>query len=129
MAKITHTQLATYAVDQLEAGMGTEKLARLLASFLLHERRTRESGMLYRAIEHEMDLRGSTQVIVTSAHTVSSDIKRQLATLLRAKNPVFDEVIDPSVIGGVKARAGESEIDLTVRSRLQKFKQQIITSN
>ena len=125
MARISIKQLAEYAVDQLEAGTSGAGVARKIASYLLQERRSRDTSLLFRAIEKELDERGSTQVVVTSAHEVSDATKKQLADLLGAKNPVFDEVIDSSVIGGVKARAGESEIDLTVRTRLNKFKAKV----
>ena len=125
MANISIKQLAVYAVDQIESGVGTADVARKLSAFLLAERRSRDASPLFRAIEKELGNRGSTQVAVTSAHAVSDEVKRQLADMLSAKNPVFDEQIDPSVIGGVKARAGESEIDLTVRARLNKFKSKV----
>lgn len=128
MSKISIKQLAVYAVDQIEDGSSSSDVARKLASFLLQERRSRDASALFRALEKELDERGSAQVMITSAYEVSEDIKKQLASMLGAKNPVYDEVIDPSVIGGVKARAGESEIDLTVRARLNRFKQQVVNS-
>jgi len=126
MSKISIKQLAIYTADQIAAGASSSDVAQKLAGYLLAERRTRDSPLLFRAIEKELDVRGSTQVTVTSAHGVSDEIKAQLAKILGAKNPTFDSVVDPSVIGGVKARAGESEIDLTVRARLNRFKQQVI---
>lgn len=129
MSSISTKQLAMYAVDQLEAGIELKTVSRKLAGFLLHERRSRDAGALYRAIEKELYSRGATQVVITSAHEVNQSTKQQLAEMLHAKNPVFDEIIDPDVIGGVKARAGESEIDLTVRARLNKFKQHVITNS
>lgn len=126
MAKISTLQLANYAVDELEKGSTSKTVALKLASYLLEERRSREMPAIIRAIDKELALRGSTQVTVISAHETSAEIKAQLATLLGAKNPVFSNVIDPSVIGGVKARAGESEIDLTVRGKLNRFKANIV---
>jgi F0F1-type ATP synthase delta subunit len=128
MAKITAQQLAVYAVDQLEAGTSSADVAQKLASYLLEERRSREMPAVMRAIDLQLAKRGSPQVVVTSAHSVSEQSKNQLAELLGLKNPVFTEVIDPDVIGGVKARAGESEIDLTVRARLNTFKSNIVKS-
>ena len=128
MPKITAQQLAVYAVDQLEAGTSSASVAQKLASYLLEERRSREMPAVMRAIDEQLAKRGSPQVVVTSAHSVSDESKQKLASLLDLKNPVFTEVIDPSVIGGVKARAGESEIDLTVRARLNTFKSNIVKS-
>ena len=129
MAKVTTNELAKYAVDQLEAGVQAPALSRQLAAFLLEERRSRDMPAVLRAVDEELARRGSAQVVVTAAHEVSDATKKQLAGILQVKNPVFSEVIDESVIGGVKARSGESEIDLTVRGRLNRFKTNIVNSD
>ena len=129
MAKITLQQIAVYAVDELEAGTSMKDVARNISAYLLQERRSRDVSSVVRAIEAEMNKRGKAQVVVTSAHAVSSEIKQQLAELLGAKNAVFHEDIDPNVIGGVKARSGESEIDLTVRGHLNRFKATIVAGS
>ncbi len=129
MAKITVSELAKYAVDQLESGTKAPALAQQLAAYLLDTRQTKELGKLTRAIEAELNSRGTTQVTVTSAHSVSDDVKEVLAKLLGAEKPVFTEVIDSSVIGGVKAQGMESEIDLTVRARLNRFKAKVMETN
>lgn len=128
MAKISKNQLAVYAVDRLESGVNLDRVARELAGFLLHERRTREASDVLRAIDVEMSKRGRSNVTITSAFPVSSEIKRLLADMLSAQNPKFDEVIDPNVIGGVAARAGEHTIDLTVRTKLNAFKARVTRS-
>ncbi len=101
------------------------EVATKIASVLIEERRTRDMAAVLRAIEKELARRGSIQVTITSAHEVSEAVKMQLATLLGVENPVFDSVIDKSVIGGVKAQAGEKQIDLTAKARLSKFKAKV----
>jgi len=128
VSKITTNELAIFAVEQLESGTSTSNLATRISAFLLEERRSRDMPVVLRAIDEELSRRGASQVMITSAHAVSETIKKQLAELLEVKNPVFSEIIDPSVIGGVKARSGESEIDLTVRGRLNRFKTNIVNS-
>lgn len=129
MAKITAAQLATYAVDELEKGSKTSEVAEKLASYLLEERRSRDMPAVMRAINEVLASRGSDQVTITAAHNVSDETKLQLAKLLGAQNPVFSEVIDTHLIGGVKARSGESEIDLSVRGRLNRFKSNIVNQD
>jgi F0F1-type ATP synthase delta subunit len=128
MAKISANQLASYAVDQLEAGSDFQLVARKLAAYLLENRQSRDLSKVLRAVEAEANRRGSTQVTITSAHAVSEAVMIELAALLNAENPVFHEVIDANVIGGVKASAGEAEIDLTVRGKLNRFKTSIANS-
>jgi F0F1-type ATP synthase delta subunit len=126
VSKITTNELAKYAVDQLESGVESPALAEQLSAFLLEERRTRELPTILRAVDVELSSRGSEQVVITAAHTTSSEIKKQISELLCVENPIFTEVIDRSVIGGVKARSGETEVDLTVRGRLNRFKSNIV---
>ena len=126
MGKISPSQLAEYAVNQIESGASVAEISKLLAGYLVDTRQTRESSKVLRAIEAELNRRGTTQVEVVSAHQISDETKKQLAVLLGAKNPVFSEHIDLSVIGGVKAKAGEKQVDLTVRGRLNKFQSKIV---
>ncbi len=125
MAKINSAQLTAYAVDRLETGVLMSDVATEIASVLLDERRTRDVAAVLRAVERELESRGKVQVTVTSAHEVSEAVKIRLAELMGVENPVFETVIDKSVIGGVKAQAGEQQIDLTARARINKFKQQL----
>ncbi len=129
MAKITINELAKYAVDQLESGIETPALAQQLAAYLLDTRQSKELGKLSRAIEAELNSRGTSQVTITSVHKISETVKQELANLLGAKNPVFTEVLDSSIVGGVKAQSMESEIDLTVRARLNRFKAKVMETN
>jgi F0F1-type ATP synthase delta subunit len=126
MGKISTNELAMYAVEQLESGSNIKHVSSSIAAFLLEERRSRDMPAVLRAVDEELAKRGSAQVTITAAHAVTEETKKQLAVLLEVKNPVFSEVIDPSVVGGVKARSGESEIDLTVRGRLNRFKTNIV---
>lgn len=128
MAKITNQELAKFAVDEIESGISEKAVAQKIAAFLLEERRTRDAAQVMRAIEDELARQGTNHVVITSAHDVTEQVKYELASLLDAKNPVFSDVIDKSVIGGVKAESGEKLIDLTVRARLQKFKAEIARS-
>lgn len=129
MFKITYKELADFAIGELERGAESEMVARQLASYLLENRQSREVTKVLRAIEMELNNRGQSQVEITSVNVVSEEVKIALASLLDAENPVFSETTDPSVIGGVKARSGEKQIDLTVRNKLDQFKAEIMRSN
>lgn len=125
MAQINNFDIAKHIVSQIESGADTSIIARQLASLLIDERRTRDASALLRAVEAELNKRSSTQVTVTSAYELTNEVKQQLASILEVENPVYTDVIDSSVIGGAKARAGEKEIDLTVRAKLNNFKRTV----
>ena len=128
MSRVSMHELAIYAREQLEAGIAPSLIARKLAAYLLENRQSRELTKVLRAIEAELNKHGSTQVSIVSVHAVSDEIKKELASLLDAKNPVFSETTDKSLIGGVKARKGELEVDLSVKGKLQRFKSEIMRS-
>ncbi len=128
MAKVTIHELAKYAVDEIQSGASEKVVAQKIAAFLLDERRSHDAAQVMRAIDNELARRGTDHVIITSAHEVSEEVKKQLASLLDVEKPVFSDVIDSSVIGGVKAESGERQIDLTVRAKLQKFKSEVMRS-
>lgn len=122
MSKVTLKQLAVVTVDALEKGQSVDKVAKQLAGLLIAERRSRDIAGLVRAVEKEFDRRGKVQVTVTSANKVDNATMSKLAQALDVKNPYFYEVIDQSVIGGVKASSLDKEIDLTVKGKLMQFK-------
>lgn len=128
MVKISHTQLAEYTVRELEGGLSPQSIAKKLAAYLIDSRQSRDAAKVLRAIETELNRRGSTQVGITAAREISETLKHELASLLGATNPVFSEVIDRSVVGGVHARSGEKQIDLTVRNKLNQFKTEVMRS-
>lgn len=125
MAKITAKQLAGYAADQLQDGADSKTIARQIAALLLSERRTRDISTFARALETELHLRGKTQVVVTSATKVDDVIKNQLASLLGVDSPIFYEIINSDIIGGVHASTLESQIDRTIAGQLKVFKQAV----
>jgi F0F1-type ATP synthase delta subunit len=122
MSNVTLKQLATVAVDALENGASIDSVATQVAGLLVAERRSRDSAGFVRAVEKELARRGQTQVTITSAHKVDVAIMKQLAAALEIEKPFFHEVIDPAVIGGVKASSLDREIDLTVMGKLMKLK-------
>jgi len=78
-----------------------------------------EIAALYEARRREAE--GQTKVVVSSALPLDPAVLRQLADALRAKLGQGVEITteeDPSLIGGVRIRAGDTVIDGSVRGRL-----------
>lgn len=128
MTKTHNKQLAEIAVDALEKGVSVRTVADQIAATLIVERRSRDVAGVVRAIEKELARRGAVQVTVTSVHKVESAVKEQLARALGVNKPYFSEVIDSSVIGGVKATVLDQELDLTVKGKLMSFKKALNSS-
>lgn len=125
MAKITAKQLAVYAADGLQKGLSPQQISDTVASVLVSQRSSRDVLAFGRALETELHNRGVTQITVSSVHKVGDSVKQQLAEALGVKKPLFAEVIDPELIGGIKASTLESQLDLSVAAKLQAFKARV----
>jgi F0F1-type ATP synthase delta subunit len=60
---------------------------------------------------------------------VPDSVKKELAQALDAKNPIFHEEVDSSIIGGIRASTAEREIDLTIKSKLRTIITNVKESN
>ena len=125
MGKISNKQLAKYAADQLQQGVSTKVLSRQVAALLVSERRSRDALVFARALEVELNARGITPVTLISTYTVGEDVKRQIATMLNTQHPIYNEVLDPQLLGGVHAATLYTQVDLTVRGQLNSFKRKV----
>lgn len=69
-----------------------------------------------------------TQVTVTTAVPLTDAQRKTIATALEKKvgSPEFTQVVDPSVLGGVKIVVGSTEYDGTVEGKLVRLKQLLL---
>ena len=69
-----------------------------------------------------------TQVTVTTAVPLSEAQRKMISTALEQKvgSSQYTEVVDPSVIGGVKLLIGSTQYDATLKGRLQRLKELLL---
>ena len=106
----------------------SKEYARQIAAMLLVEGRVAELDSLLRDIQADWALHGYVEVLAHSAHPLTPTTKAEIAERIKpvfpkAKKVVVTEVIDPSIIGGVKIRLAHQQLDLSVEAKLNKFKQ------
>lgn len=73
-----------------------------------------------------VDATVTTAVPLTEAQAQA--MNQALAKQLKAKTVGITTVVDPSVIGGVKVQSSDLVIDGTVKTRLSKLRQQLLTN-
>ena len=99
-----------------------------LAFFGIVARKSRESALEFIAKSFEeqyFEIKGIQKAHVTSAFPLSPAMREQLGLKLAAesgKQIILEEVVDPSLIGGMVLRVGDKQIDSSVKNSLRKLR-------
>jgi len=99
-----------------------------VAAYLLSERRVNDLDSVLRDIQSEWAAAGYIEVLASSAYTISNEIKAEITALIKklypdAKKIIVTEVHDPEIIGGVRLNLADTQLDLSVEAKLNRFKQ------
>jgi F0F1-type ATP synthase delta subunit len=126
--KQPRSKISNYIAEtSLKDGV-SKKLGKEIAAYLLYENRTSDLDSILRDVRQNWADNGQVEVIAVSAFKLSDkviiDIKKQISKLYpNAKKIIVTEQHDPSVIAGVRLELANQQLDLTVLSKLNKFKQ------
>ncbi len=117
----------------LQSGV-SKNLAEEIAAYLLAERRVSDLSSLARDIQGMRAEAGYVEVLVSSAHSLTAEVKDQITATIKNLYPdaieiLVTEVHDPAIIGGVRLNLADIQLDLTLRARLNKLKQLTLTGN
>ncbi len=115
-------QLAEILYDQTKSA-DPKQLADSVAAYLIEERRAKEVNALLRDLEAlRLGRDGTLEIDVTSARPLHESTRAAIEALFEAKQVIIHEQHDPSILGGVKVRAHDKQLDYSVRTRLQRLK-------
>jgi F-type H+-transporting ATPase subunit delta len=123
--KISRTTLARTLASKL----GDARLAQETAAYLISERRTHELESLLRDLQqYQADHTGRVEVVARSAHPLTGDEKTQVERMIKTVYPsstkvIISENIDTDVLGGVRLELANQQLDLSIRTKLNRFKQ------
>lgn len=128
MAKQSRTKIASYIADTtLRDGLSSE-FAKEIAAYLLNEGRAVELDSLLRDVRADWAEAGFIEVIASSAHDLDDSIRNEIKSQVKklypsAKKITITEEHDPEVIGGVRLKLPNCQLDLTMQAKLNRFKQ------
>lgn len=126
--KLQRQKLAQHIADNTSSRVGYDKLVRQVAALLLQDNQTSQLDSLLRDVRRiRADQQGFIDATVVSAHELSDDVLRDVQILLKseftdAKQVHISTRIESDVIGGVRIEMPDEQLDLTVRSKLAKFR-------
>lgn len=131
--KQPRTRVARLIADKSLQQQGvSQELAREVAAYLLTERRVGELDSLLRDIGADWAAAGIIEVLAYSAHPLTEVIEAEIVAQVKRLYPAAQQiritaVPDPEVIGGVRLRLPNQQLDLSIEAKLNRFKQLTLT--
>lgn len=125
-ARLTRQSLAQAVYQLSQQASNQADFARQLAAYLVSEGRVKELDLLLRDLDR-LQFRdfGVLEIQTTSARPLSDSIKQTIKSLFPAQTSHIRETQDAGLIGGVRVRAQDQVLDVSVRTKLRQLKQAI----
>lgn len=126
--KQSRTKIAKVIADKTLSGDSVKNLSQEIAAYMLSERRVADVSSLVRDIQGMWAEAGYVEVLATSAHELDDQIKSLITDKVKSIYPRADRIVitqvhDANVIGGVRLNLADRQLDLSLRAKLNKFKQ------
>jgi F0F1-type ATP synthase delta subunit len=122
-----HQVASVLSKRSLDPKLNKSKFAREVAAYLLDNGRTGELDSLLREIIKDRALSGDVELTAVSAfalpQSVFAEIRSQVKKLYpNVKQIIINERRDSDLIGGMRLEFPDSQLDLTIRSQLNRFR-------
>lgn len=113
---------------RLSVKLPAKKFTREVAGYLLEQNRTGELDSLARDLIDYRAKNGTVEVTAISAHQLTpvalKEVKRKVKQIYpNARQVIIDQRLDDSQIGGVRLEFPGRQLDLSLRAKVNKFKQ------
>lgn len=122
--RLSRRKIAAYYADQLVAGK--KSAPQELAAYLVETGRIRELELIVRDVEAALADRGVLLADVASSRELGEATTKTLKAYLQATTKAatihLRESVDPDLLGGVRISIPGSEMDATLRHRLNQLK-------
>ena len=128
MAKVSRHKIAAAIADRIDLARSDKALSREIAGYLLSVKRTSELNSVLRDVMEIRAERGVLEVTAVTAFPLTDRLHGDIEANVRthfpaAKTVIVSESRDESVVGGVRLELANQQLDLSVRAKLNRFKQ------
>ena len=115
--RLTRRKIALHVAEKLLAGVSTAAAVKNAAAYLVAAGRAREIELLVRDIEDILAEKGVVVANITTAFPITDTLRSEVRTMLGGKAQLR-EMIDPSVLGGIKIDLPGKQYDATIQRKL-----------
>lgn len=128
MIKFTRRALSRYAADQLLAGKSAQSIAKYLAAMMIEADNIQEVDYLIGDIASELERRRELAIgRITSTKPLGSELKQQLKARIKqatgAGSVLLEEIVDESIVGGVRIETANRVWDSSIARKLADLKE------
>lgn len=126
MAKLSRRKLAGNVAARISAGENQKTVLRELAAYLIDSGRKKEASLVVRDVEAMLLHTGTAVGTVTSARPLSKTALSSIEEFIKEHDSAITDVvlreqIDESLIGGVRLELPGSQLDASVKAKLEKL--------
>ncbi|HEY4964642.1 MAG TPA: F0F1 ATP synthase subunit delta [Candidatus Saccharimonadales bacterium] len=126
--KVSRLKIAEVISERTLKSYDSKALAKEVAAYLLSTGRVDELDSLIRDIIDYRAEKGLLEVGVSSAHQLDDGLRKEVKQLVKSVSPKantisLDETVAPNLIGGLKLKIANQQLDLSLRAKLNRFKQ------
>ena len=126
MAKLSRRKLAIHTAARLSAGESKKTVLRDLAAYLIDSGRKAEAMLIVRDVEAMLMSNGIAIGTVTSARPLSASALKDVESFVKAsdsnvKQVVLREMVDESLISGMRLELPGKTLDASVKAKLMKI--------
>jgi F-type H+-transporting ATPase subunit delta len=116
-------------IEKLAAQLGLNRLIQNFLLVVVSHRRTRDLPAMRQSFEQAVDERlGWVPAEIASAQELSDEQKKDIERILGAKlgkSIRANYLVDPALLGGVRARVAAREYDATIKGKLESMRQRL----
>ncbi len=118
-------------IDRLQTQTDPKRVAKEIAAYVMTENRVSELDSILRDVMAHQAKLGNLEATVSSAHTLTPEVVRDVTALLAqhypaAKNIRIDTVITPEMVGGLRVTLPHEQLDLSMRTQISNFKHSVM---